>query len=151
LRRDDSVGSFVVSDRHTAVVALRGEYDSSMVSALADLLASAMAASNGDVVVDLAGVRFMDSATVRVFEHAADFLANRSRRLVLPSPSPFTRRLLELCGASALTDNAQPDATDHRPAVVIPIDAHPRSPAASALTPSPVDSADTSPARSQTV
>ncbi len=114
-RPDDACGSFVMSGAVT-VVALRGEHDGATVPALADLLAAAMAAGDAEVVVDVSHLEFMDSATLRVLEHAAVFLTNRSRQLVIRSPSPFTWRLLQLCGAGALVHDTPPDRPEPRSA-----------------------------------
>ena len=48
------------------IVCLRGEYDMSTTSALAALLAAAIACDGTEVVIDLSGVDFMDAATVGV-------------------------------------------------------------------------------------
>jgi anti-anti-sigma factor len=119
--RDDPLGAFVVSDGGAVTVELRGDYDLSTVPTLVDALVSAIVAGDADLIVDVSEVRFMDSASVHVFEHAADFLANRSRQLVLRSPSPFLRRLLALCEANSLVRDAPYDLPESIPAAV-PID-----------------------------
>jgi anti-anti-sigma factor len=52
------------------VVWLRGEHDVSTVSALSQTMARAIALDDGDLVVDLSGVQFMDAATVGVIVRA---------------------------------------------------------------------------------
>ena len=88
---------------------LRGEYDVASVPALAEVLASAIAADDADVVVHLDKVQFMDASTIGVLVRAAEFLGRRSRSLWLRSPSSMARRLLEICG---LTDLLDPSSVD---------------------------------------
>lgn len=57
-------------------------------------------AGNGDVVLDIAGVDFMDSSALRVLIEAHDRAGAAGRRLVLRSPSAAVRRLFEVSGLS---------------------------------------------------
>jgi anti-anti-sigma factor len=69
-------------------VALRGEFDLSTGPDLSDTLAQAIASRAGDVAVDLAGVRFMDSAFVGAVALAHHQLLDRQdRTLTFRSPS----------------------------------------------------------------
>ena len=77
------------------VVWLHGEHDSSTSPQLCDELARVIAADEHDVVVDLSCVRSMGVVTVRVLDRARIFLGQRSRRLVLRSPSPCAQRILD--------------------------------------------------------
>jgi anti-sigma B factor antagonist len=52
--------------------------------------------AGGDVVVDLADVRFIDSSGVAVLIGAHHQLRSTGRTLVLRQPSPMVRRVLEL-------------------------------------------------------
>jgi anti-sigma B factor antagonist len=94
------------------VVWLRGEHDVSTVSALSQTMARAIALDDGDLVVDLSGVQFMDAATVGVIVRARDFLALQSRSLVLHAPSACAARVLDLC---ALADLLEPKPDHTRP------------------------------------
>jgi anti-anti-sigma factor len=80
------------------------------VSLLAEILAALFAVDDADVTIDVRHVIFMDSAAVRVFEHGYTFLRDHDRHLTLTAPSPFIRRVLDLCGASALLELAAPPA-----------------------------------------
>jgi anti-sigma B factor antagonist len=93
------------------VVCLRGEYDISTEMALSHTMAGAMALDEGDLVVDLSGVTFMDAATIGVFIQARNDLRLQCRSLTLRSSSRFARRVLELCG---LTDLLDPPTVDTR-------------------------------------
>ncbi|MEU8242579.1 STAS domain-containing protein [Actinoplanes missouriensis] len=52
----------------------------------------------GDVVLDLAGVTFVDSAGLRALVRTAASLEARSRRLLLENPRPQLFRLAEAVG-----------------------------------------------------
>lgn len=82
---------------HT-VLCLRGEHDAFTTSALSEAIAGAVALGEGDLVVDLRDVRFMAVATVGIILQAQDLLRLQSRSVVVRSPSPCARRVLELCG-----------------------------------------------------
>jgi anti-sigma B factor antagonist len=80
------------------VVSLRGEQDLSTATDLAEALAAASAVGDGDVVVDLSEVRFMDSTIITELARRQDVLRSQSRALMLRAPSKFAQRLLEVCG-----------------------------------------------------
>lgn len=70
--------------------------------ALSEAVAQAMAAGDGDLVVDVHDVEFMSVATVRVILDVRQTLQQQSRAVVLRSPSPCVRRVLDLCGVAGL-------------------------------------------------
>lgn len=84
-------------DRST-VLWLQGEHDTSTVPRLSEAMASAIARDDGDVVVDLSGVDFMDASTVGVVLRARMVLDARSRAMTLRSPSTRARRILDVLG-----------------------------------------------------
>jgi anti-anti-sigma factor len=86
------------------VVSLRGEQDLSTAARLAAVLAGMSAVGEGDVVIDLNEVRFMDAAIVKVLVAGRDVFRSRSRDLTLRAPSRSARRVLELCGLVGLVD-----------------------------------------------
>jgi anti-anti-sigma factor len=71
---------------------------------LAERLESAAAIGDGDVLVDLSGVQFMDVAIVNTLVACRQQLALRSRRLTLRAPTQFARRVLDLCGLVDLVE-----------------------------------------------
>ena len=73
-------------------------------------MARAIAFDEADVVVDLSEVTFMGAATVGVILRAEAFLRERSRSLMLRSPSTCSRRILGLCGWGDLIDPRCADA-----------------------------------------
>lgn len=80
------------------VVSLRGEQDASTARTVADALAAAAAAGDGDVVVDLSEVQFMDAAIITELARRRAALRPEHRALVLRAPSRFAQRLLDVCG-----------------------------------------------------
>jgi anti-sigma B factor antagonist len=96
--------TFPAPDADRTVVWLRGEHDVSTVAALSQTMARAIALDDGDLVVDLSGVQFMDAATVGVIIRARDFLALQSRSLVLNAPSACAARVLDLCALAGLLE-----------------------------------------------
>jgi anti-anti-sigma factor len=86
LPRFDDRSTGLIGTVHLApdAVAIVGELDSASGPQLARVLDDPSLR-----VVDLSGVSFIDMAGLRVLL--------RNRRLVLCSPSPMVRRLLELC------------------------------------------------------
>jgi anti-sigma B factor antagonist len=96
--------AFPVRDCDRTVVWLRGEHDVSTVAALSQTMARAIALDDGDLVVDLSGVDFMDAATVGVIVRARDFLELQSRSLTLRAPSTCAGRVLDLCDLADLRE-----------------------------------------------
>ena len=86
-----------VTDRPT-VLWLRGEHDLSTVAELSEVMAAAIARADGNLVVDLSDVDFMDASTVGVVDRARVVLAARSRTMTLRSPSTRAQRVLDVCG-----------------------------------------------------
>jgi anti-anti-sigma factor len=94
------------------VVSLSGEQDMNTAARLAAVLAAAAGEGDGDLVVDLSHVEFMDEKTVTVLVRRRDALQTRSRDLTLRAPSPFARRILQICGLLGHVHPAPVAATD---------------------------------------
>ena len=103
--------AFVGRDAGRTVVWLRGSYDLSSVTALAELMARAIAIDDGDLVVDVHQVQSIDAASVGVLVRVCEFLDLRSRSLVLQSPSSAVRSVLDECDLTDLIDPHPADAT----------------------------------------
>jgi anti-anti-sigma factor len=86
------------------VIWLEGEQDASTAADLAKRFADAAATGEGDVVVDLSAVRFMDAAIVTVLVTCKKLLCVQSRRLTLRAPSRNAQRILDLCGLLELLE-----------------------------------------------
>lgn len=89
---------------HT-VVWVRGEQDLATRAHLLDTIAEAARVDDGDIVVDLSGVTFMDASTVGAFVAARNRARASSRSLSVRDPSPRARRVLDLCGLARLIDD----------------------------------------------
>ena len=81
---------------------LQGEHDISTDAALAATLASAIELGSEAVVLDLSDVQFISVSTIDVILRARQVLYQRSRSLTVRSPSPFARRVIEVCGLNDL-------------------------------------------------
>lgn len=76
---------------------LVGEIDAHTAPVLLEHL-DPLPLGDGDIVLDIAGVDFMDSSALRVLIEAHDRATAAHRRLVLHSPSTAVRRLFEVSG-----------------------------------------------------
>jgi anti-sigma B factor antagonist len=89
-----------LTTRHHAdysMVTLRGEFDVASRDRLSEHLSEAMHASPaGTVLVDLAGVEFMDCTVLGVLVHAHRLATRQGLRMVLVRPTGAVRRLLEI-------------------------------------------------------
>lgn len=81
----------------TTVVRLAGELDLYNASVVREALVGAAAANPQRLVVDLGGVRFLDSTALGVLIEARTRLENR-RAFLLAAPGLETRRALEVSG-----------------------------------------------------
>ena len=98
----------------SAAVALVGEQDISNEVALAAVMARGIAAGEDALIVDLEGVTFMSASTIAVLVSTRRFLADRGRALIVRSPSPCARRLLDVCGLAALIEDIPLDSAASR-------------------------------------
>lgn len=76
---------------------LSGELDASNAHLLQSAL-DTVGGATGDCIIDCEAVLYMDSSALHVFLRAAHILQENGRKLVIFSPSPFARRLLEVTG-----------------------------------------------------
>ena len=83
--------------RHV-VLAVRGELDLLTAPKLGAVLDSVIDGGHGRVVMDLAGVGFMDVAGLRVIAGGADRLRSSGGVLTMQSPSVAVRRVLQVVG-----------------------------------------------------
>ena len=87
-----------------AVVWLSGEHDVATAPELGGILAEAIAADTGDLLVDLAQVQFMDASTFGVLLRSRHALRLQSRSLTVRAPSTQAARILTICGLEGLLD-----------------------------------------------
>ena len=98
------------------VLRLSGEQDIATREQLCNLLASEFNANDGDLIVDLAAVTFIDGSTLGVLLRGRQWMRERGRWLNVRDPSRCAQRLLELCGMTGLLDTSAAGAdprTDH--------------------------------------
>ena len=88
----------VVREPSRTMLAVAGELDLATCERLEEHLEDASGDHDGDVVVDLAGVRFLDSCALRVLITAHVRLAELDRRLLLHRPSDVVTRVLTVAG-----------------------------------------------------
>lgn len=81
------------------VLVLSGEADITSLAVLNDALAAAMPGGARHLTVDVAGLRFADTASVRALLLAALTLKDQGGFLVLLRPQPALRQVLTLLGA----------------------------------------------------
>lgn len=80
-------------------IALKGDLDPATAPLLEEAVAAAVADATVErVVLDLAGLGFLDSSGLRVFVTTREQLAARGAGLTLRHPSSNIRRLLDLTG-----------------------------------------------------
>lgn len=80
------------------VFVLRGELDPHTAPDLRNQLDRVLESGRSRLVLDLAGLTFIDSSGLRVVISAHKDTVERGGGLVLRSPSPTTRRLLDITG-----------------------------------------------------
>jgi anti-sigma B factor antagonist len=94
------------NDGSQTIVAILGEADLSNRPVLADALAGVIARDAGDVVIDLTGTEFVDTAIIRALVDGQQILARRGRQLTFRTPSRPAARLLDLFGLTGLIETA---------------------------------------------
>jgi anti-sigma B factor antagonist len=82
------------------VVTLDGEFDISHTPQVGYRMSDILGSCEGDVVVDLRGVSFLDSKMVRTLVHAFKQADVRECELVLVRPNPLVWRVFEVGGLS---------------------------------------------------
>jgi len=86
----------------TRVVVATGEIDMASAPGLWEALSEAIAAGQGDVIVDLSGVTFIDSQGLSVLVRACKALSPEGRGLCLRSPRSQVRQALEVSGVTSV-------------------------------------------------
>jgi|SRR5450755_260938 anti-sigma B factor antagonist len=84
------------------VVMLSGEAELSSAGQLSDLLTAQLSGGAQQLMMDVSGLRFADSASVRALVLAGKTLRERGGTLVIARPQRAVARLLELMGANEL-------------------------------------------------
>jgi len=82
----------------SVVLVLVGELDPHTAPTLREHLDAAVGSATTEVVLDVAGLSFIDSSGLRVIIAAHKDMEGRGGRLILRSPTATTRRLLDITG-----------------------------------------------------
>ena len=94
----------VALDEVNQLVVVSGELDLVNAAHLGERLDAVIDSTDGDVVVDLANVTFIDSTGLRTVLVARDRLCRSDRTLAVRNPSVQVARLLEICGLCDLIE-----------------------------------------------
>jgi anti-sigma B factor antagonist len=86
----------------SAVVALHGEFDVADVPAVASHLIAAVAACGPLVIVDLAGLEFIDCCGLGVLVQALKWTRESGGDVLLAAPPQHVRRLLRIIGLNGV-------------------------------------------------
>jgi anti-sigma B factor antagonist len=92
------LGISLIEEEGRTVLVVDGEVDITTAGALANAISAAAAASSGDLIVDVAGVTFLDSTGIKILLQGSDALVERGRRLVLRKPQAPVHKTLEVVG-----------------------------------------------------
>lgn len=102
------------AERRQVVLRPAGEIDMSTADALErELLDAVRSADVDEVLVDLAGIAFLDSSGVRVLVHAAVVARERAVTLRVARPQPVVARVLRITSVDALLGLTDGGAEDH--------------------------------------
>jgi anti-sigma B factor antagonist len=94
----DEFSVSVLVDGAETVLRLQGEVDLLSSPYLRSVLDASIDAGHNAVVLDLAALRFMDAAGLRVIAHAANRLEMSGGSLTIRAPSKIVRRMLDVTG-----------------------------------------------------
>lgn len=89
-------------DPGCTIVWLHGEHDIATKVAVVVAIARAAQRDDADLLVDLSEVTFMDASTIGALVGSRNRLRARSQSVLLRSPSPCARRVIDLCGLAHL-------------------------------------------------
>jgi anti-sigma B factor antagonist len=92
----------VVAEGDEVILVVSGELDPHTAPALRDVIDRTVTDATTSLVLDVAGLLFIDSSGLRVIISAHKVMADRGGKLTLRAPTDNTRRLLDITG---LTDH----------------------------------------------
>jgi anti-anti-sigma factor len=93
---------FVEAESGATVVALVGEVDLSTAATLGGALERVIADRPATLIVDLRGLRFLDSTGIQCLLSASKVAATVGCRLVVRNPNPMIERIFKICGVAEL-------------------------------------------------
>jgi anti-sigma B factor antagonist len=92
----------VSAGEYGPLIMLSGETDIATVAELSELVTAQLAGGTVHLTIDVSGLSFADSASVRVLVIAARTLKERGGGLVLLRPQHGVARMLEITGADQM-------------------------------------------------
>ena len=98
----------VVTEGAATVIYVYGEIDLGTCERLRDAIEPHLGPAQS-IVMDLAGVEFMDSSSLNVLAHARSRLTEDGGSLILRNPSTAAHRLLTLARTAGLIDEVEGD------------------------------------------
>ena len=105
------LGIAVESQQFSVVMRLSGEADLSTLGQLRDALSDQISGGARQLTIDLSGLRFADSSSIRALTDAHLALRAQGGTLELVDPQPNVARILVLLGIDqVLTVRSQPDS-----------------------------------------
>jgi anti-sigma B factor antagonist len=105
------LGISVESTQFSVVIRLSGEADLSTLGQLRDALNAQISGGARQLTIDLSGLRFADSGSIRALTDAHLALRAKGGTLELVHPQPNVARILVLLGIDqVLTVRRQPDS-----------------------------------------
>jgi anti-anti-sigma factor len=84
------------------MVILSGEADLTSVGQLSALITAQLSGGTRQLTVDVSGLRFADTASIRTLMLAARMLKEQGGSLVLLRPQPTMARMLDLLGVAQM-------------------------------------------------
>ena len=101
---DDELRFHLAEEARERVERGQSEADATTAAELRETLATQLGTGARLLTVDASGLKFLDSASLRVLILAARALKGRHGRLVFARPQPLVARLLEITGADRLLE-----------------------------------------------
>jgi anti-sigma B factor antagonist len=96
-REEEIFAVDVLAEDAAIVLVLRGELDLAGAPRLADAFATAMAAGQARIALELSQLDFIDGTSVGLIERTRRQLRLQGGQLTLRHPQPHVRRVFELC------------------------------------------------------
>ena len=101
----------VVHGEDEHVIAVHGEIDLASGPDLKACIELVIDATEGDILVDLADVDYIDSTGLHILLEAHERVAQTGRHVSVQNPSPQVLRLLDICGVWYLLATDEPMPT----------------------------------------
>jgi anti-sigma B factor antagonist len=105
VKRSHRASWVLLREEDKTVITVDGDLDVASAGAFVAALA-ALAAGASDAVIDMAGVDFIDSSTMRALVRAHELFESFGLRLTVRSPSRPVRRMLGLCQLDEVINTA---------------------------------------------